>query len=96
MIAAKTAISKMKCLEMMHSHMNCKLGITAATFEILEGCKIGKLCFEVYAVQIILYLVIYLLNPYQAVSPGDKSNKGQAYNLIVRLKYNLCIVTEDK
>lgn len=84
MVITKTAISKINYgLEIMHSYVNCKFGITTAICEILEGCKFGRVCFEIYAVQIFLYLFIYLLDSYQVVSPVDKNNERQVYNLIV-------------
>ena len=52
--------------------MSCKLGITIASCKILEGCNFARVCFEIHAVQIVFYLFIYLLDPQQVVSPGDK------------------------
>lgn len=52
--------------------MSCKLGITIASCKILEGCNFGRVCCEIHAVQIVFYLLIYLLDPQQVVSPGDK------------------------
>lgn len=75
-VIIKTAISKITCwLGIAHSYMNCKLGITTANCEILEGCKFGRTCFEIYFIQIFFYSLTYLLDPYQVVSPGDKNNK---------------------
>lgn len=52
----KTAISKIKSWPgIIHSYMNCNLGITTAICEILEGSKFGRICFEIYTVQIFFY-----------------------------------------